>query len=33
MMVVAQRLASGLARPYPPDFARDAHGLPIAIHA
>ncbi len=33
MMLVAQRLAHGLAKPYPSPHAVDLYGLPIAIHA
>ncbi|MEM6382944.1 MAG: DUF429 domain-containing protein [Pseudomonadota bacterium] len=31
--LIAQRIAGGLARPYPDPPGRDAHGLPIAIWA
>lgn len=33
MVLVAERLATGIAKPYPSPPAQDAFGLPIAIHA
>lgn len=33
MLLVAERLATGIAKPYPSQPAQDTFGLPIAIHA